>query len=318
LISKHVTKCAAENLNVLAMPTNQIAGYGYDAAGNMTQDVTTGLAYVYDAENRIASVNGTTYVYDADDNRVEKSSGGTGRLYWHMSPGVVAETDLAGNLQAEYLFFNRQRIARKDFPSTSVSYYFSDQLKTAAVISDSAGNIKSESDYYPWGGELQVANGDTNHFKWTGHERDSESGLDYFGARYYGNGLSRFTSADSVGNDWEIADPQRWNLYTYARNNPLKYVDDLGEELKFADKELEAIVTQIRGESSDFNDALKGFEGKGAPDLTFQFGDAGKDANGIDPATGVTKSTFQEGGTFLTCSSATDCKTEQVKKVPPS
>jgi uncharacterized protein RhaS with RHS repeats len=150
-----VTKCAAENLNVLATPNNQIAGYGYDAAGNMAQDVTTGLTYIYDAENRIASVNGTTYLYDADGNRVEKSSGATGRLYWHMSLGVVAETDLAGNLQAEYVFFNRQRIARKDFPSTSISYYFSDQLKTAAVISDGAGNIKSESDYYPWGGELQ-------------------------------------------------------------------------------------------------------------------------------------------------------------------
>ena len=311
LITKRVTKCGAENLSVLAMPSNQIAGYGYDSAGNMTQDATTGLSYLYDPENRIASVNGTSYTYDADGNRVEKSSGGTGRLSWYMSPGVVAETDLGGNLQAEYVFFNRQRIARKDFPGGSVSYYISDQLKTAAIVSDSAGNIKSESDYYPWGGELQLSSGDPNHFKWTGHERDTESGLDYFGARYYGNALSRFTSADSIGNDWEIADPQRWNLYMYARNNPLKYVDDLGEELKFADKELEAIVTQIRSESSDFDDALKGFEGKGAPDLTFQFGDAGMDANGVDKATGLTDSKIQEGGTFYTCTSATDCTTEQ-------
>jgi hypothetical protein len=93
--------------------------------------------------------------------------------------------------------------------------------------------------------------------------------------------------------------------------NPLKYVDDLGDELKFADKELESIVTQIRSESSDFDEALKGFEGKGAPDLTFKYGDAGTDINGVDKADGVTDGKFQEGGTFYNCTSATDCTTEQ-------
>ena len=73
-------------------------------------------------------------------------------------------------------------------PAGSVAYYFSDHLKTASVIADSAGNIKSESDYYPWGGELQFVNSDTNHYKFTGKERDTETGLDYFGARYYWNG----------------------------------------------------------------------------------------------------------------------------------
>jgi uncharacterized protein RhaS with RHS repeats len=56
-----------------------------------------------------------------------------------------------------------------------VFYYFSDHLKTASVITDAAGNIKAESDYYPWGGELQFANNDPNHYKFTGKERDSET-----------------------------------------------------------------------------------------------------------------------------------------------
>ena len=104
-------------------------------------------------------------------------------------------------------------------------YYFSDHLKTASVITDSTGNIKSESDYYPWGGELQFVANDSNHYKFTGKERDSESGLDYFGARYYSNGLGRFITPD-----WdakaaavpyaEFADPQSLNLYTYVRNIP--------------------------------------------------------------------------------------------------
>ena len=62
-----------------------------------------------------------------------------------MSPGIVTESDLSGNLQSEYVFFDVKRVARKDFPGGTVSYYFSDGLKTASVITDSAGNIKSDS-----------------------------------------------------------------------------------------------------------------------------------------------------------------------------
>lgn len=100
-----------------------------------------------------------------------------------MTPGIVAESDFSGNLKSEYVFFNGERVARRDYPSGSVAYYFSDHLKTASIITDSAGNIKAESDYYPWGGELQFVNNDSNHYKFTGKERDTESGLDYFGAQ---------------------------------------------------------------------------------------------------------------------------------------
>src|SRR5258708_24461052 len=191
----------------------------------MTSDPTDGVTSVYDAENRIATATknagATTYTYDSDGNRVKKSSGSTGTLYWYMTPGIVGESDLTGNLTAEYVFFGGERVARKDFPGNAVSYYFSDYLKTASVITDSAGNIKSESDYYPWGGELQFTNNDSNHYKLGGHERDSESGLDYFGARYYSNGLGRFITPDWAAKATacpyaEISDPQSLNLYSYV------------------------------------------------------------------------------------------------------
>jgi hypothetical protein len=90
---------------------------------------------------------------------VRKSNGNlaaNGTLYWYMTPGVVAESDLAGTLKSEYVFFDGERAARRDGATGTggVFYYFSDQLKTASVITDSAGVIKAESDYYPWGGEL--------------------------------------------------------------------------------------------------------------------------------------------------------------------
>ena len=100
---------------------------------------------------------------------------GDGTLYWAMTPGVVAETDLAGTLKSEYVFFHGERVARRDGVNGAggVFYYFSDHLKTASVITDSAGNIKAESDYYPWGGELQFVNNDTNDYKFTGKETDA-------------------------------------------------------------------------------------------------------------------------------------------------
>jgi RHS repeat-associated protein len=166
---------------------------------------------------------------------VRKSNGNlaaNGTLYWYMTPGVVAESDLAGTTKSEYIFFDGERVARRDGATGTggVFYYFSDHLKTASVITDSAGVIKAESDYYPWGGELQFVNNDTNDYKFTGKKRDTETGLDYFGARYYSNGLGRWVSAD-----WSEApdpipyahfdDPQTLNLYGYVGGNPASKTD---------------------------------------------------------------------------------------------
>jgi hypothetical protein len=56
-----------------------------------------------------------------------------------MSPGIVAESDLSGNAKSDYVFFNSERVARRDLPGGAVSYYFSDHLKTASVVTDSVG-----------------------------------------------------------------------------------------------------------------------------------------------------------------------------------
>lgn len=150
-----------------------------------------------------------------------------------MTIGVVAESDLTGTLKSEYIFFSGERVARRDLITpTGIAYYFSDHLKTASVITDARGTITAESDYYPWGGELQFVNNDSNHYKFTGKERDpdSESGLDYFGARFYSSVLGRFITPDWAAKPATIpyavlGDPQTLNLYTYVRNTPTSYTD---------------------------------------------------------------------------------------------
>src|SRR5262249_3269440 len=147
----------------------------------------------------------------------------------------VAESDLNGTLQSEYVFFGGERVARRDGVNGAggVFYYFSDHLKTASVITDSAGVIKAESDYYPWGGELQFVNNDSNHYKFTGEERDAETGLDYFGARYYSSGLGRFITPDWSATPVpvpyaDLDDPQSLNQYGYVRDIPTVKVDPDG------------------------------------------------------------------------------------------
>jgi RHS repeat-associated protein len=234
LTQKTVTKCSAENWSASVGSNNQLqSGYVYDAAGNMTHNATTNVNYTYDAENRLTGAGGYGYAYDADGNRVEKSTGGaspTGTIYWYSSVGIIAESDLSGNLQHEYVFFDGDRVARKDLATNSVAYYFADHLKTTAIITDASGTITEDEDFSPWGAELPFVNSDSNDYKFTGKKRDVESTLDYFGARYYSNAFGRFLTPDwSPGPATipyaHLERPQTLNLYSYVDNNPINGMD---------------------------------------------------------------------------------------------
>jgi RHS repeat-associated protein len=83
-----------------------------------------------------------------------------------------------------------------------------------------------------------------NGHKFTGKERDAESGLDDFGARYYGSSMGRFMSTDPYIPQFEckntscftnyFGNPKNWNRYAYTRNNPLAFVDPNGEMTELA------------------------------------------------------------------------------------
>jgi RHS repeat-associated protein len=220
------------SLSTTVLGNNQLAAFGYDAAGNLINDGTTsacgGNNYAWNAEEQMSCAEGVTYTYDGDGARVEKSSG---TMYWGGEAGdALEESDLSANMLSQYIFFSGKRIARRDVTTGNVYYYFSDHLGSSSVITNATGAIQNESDYYPFGGENPITLNIANHYKFTGKERDTESGLDYFGARYYASSMGRFMSPDWAAKAMPVpyarlGNPQTLNLYTYVQNSPLRYTD---------------------------------------------------------------------------------------------
>jgi RHS repeat-associated protein len=192
--------------------------------------------YKYDAENRLVTTGGSTYYYDGDGSRVGKVNGSSGTLYWRgMGGDPLSESSLTGTSQEEYIFFGGTRVARRDVSGGAVHYYFSDHLGSHGVVENATGtSCEQDIDYYPYGGVVHdYCPNVTQHYRFTGKERDSESGLDNFGARYHASSLGRFMTPDWADDAdpipyADLRNPQSLNLYAYVQNNPLSSTDDDG------------------------------------------------------------------------------------------
>jgi RHS repeat-associated protein len=203
-------------------------GYDYDQSGNVTKDATD-KRFAYDAENKQASfgtngssTNGGSYFYDGDGRRVKKVVGTETTIFVYNA---------SGQLVAEYT------TTAPTNPQTS--YLTSDTLGSPRINTDANGQVAARHDYMPFGEEIASGTGgrtiaqgyggqDNIRQKFTSYERDSESELDFAQSRYYSSKHGRFISVDPENTGARIANPQSWNGYAYASNNPLKYVDPDG------------------------------------------------------------------------------------------
>lgn len=107
------------------------------------------------------------------------------------------------------------------------------------------GGVNGRSGLYSVG--AFPVTGDGYSVKFTGKERDAESGLDYFGARYMSSAQGRFTTVDPENASASLFNPQAWNGYSYALNNPNKYVDPDGETPLLATAAIGAGIGAIGG-----------------------------------------------------------------------
>jgi RHS repeat-associated protein len=111
-------------------------------------------------------------------------------------------------------------------PQQTTIYYHSDHIDSARLITTGYGYPVWQGTYLPFGYEYNPEI-TTNHYKFTGYEHDSESGLENAEARMLSSQLARFTGPDQISAD--VSDPQSQNRYSYVRNEPTTYVDPTGE-----------------------------------------------------------------------------------------
>ncbi len=208
---------------------NQLVGppYQYDAAGNMTNDGNH--AYFYDAENRLVQVDGgntAIYVYDAYGHRVRSTVSGTSRDYVYNSDSVVAEWYSSCNCWGMgYVYANGSPLAQ--YANSTTYFAHKDHLGSTRLLTGMDHSIYDNMDYLPFG--EQIAGGSGTTHKFTGDERDAETGLDHTWFRQYSSQLGRWMHPDPAGlAAVDLANPQSWNRYAYVGNNPMNYVDPLG------------------------------------------------------------------------------------------
>ena len=208
------------SLNVAVGTNNRFqTGYTYDAAGNLTNDGQH--SYTYDAENRIVGVDGgstASYIYNENGKRVRKNKGSGWTEYFYGPNGAVQTELVNGAWGTRYVYGGSGLLA--EYTNGTTEFVHSDHLGSTRLVTGLSKQILDCLDYLPFGQQINSSPcfaGAATSYKFTGKERDSESGLDNFEARYDASSLGRFMTPDPVVITTErMYDPQQLNGYAYV------------------------------------------------------------------------------------------------------
>ena len=204
----------------------------YDGNGNLIQGVDQYYEYNdFNELERVREDNSTgrivvEYLYDQDGERLKKKeffSDGTNQTTYYISENFVQIRNESGVYNYTYYYDELDLVAEKS-PDGEMKYYHPDHLGSTTLITNESGDVVEETFYLPYG---EVVEGGDSRYGYTSKEKDTETGLNYYGARYYDSYLRHFTQPDQEIKD--IYNPQDLNRYSYTRNNPYKYIDPTGE-----------------------------------------------------------------------------------------
>lgn len=204
----------------------------YDASGDLLTDLTTGCSYTYDAEHRISSVSGCTsasYEYNAAGEREHETVNGVIKEFIN-GPVPMGQSwavfDGSNNLFTSELSLNGLDLGGFN---GSTFYDDTDWQGTVRLRSNASGGSMEADTNLPFGGWLNQQGG-ISPIHYTGHVYDAETNLNFMNARNQSGILGRFMSPDPAGvRAIKLANPQTWNWYAYALNNPLRYTDPTGQ-----------------------------------------------------------------------------------------
>ncbi len=224
-----------------------ITSYHYDAHGNMSnlQNGSFGVTWNYADQLQQINLGGggfAYYVYDNGGQRVRKiiENGnlikeriyfGAFEVYREIQGGTT-------NLERQTLHImdDKNKIAMVETRTIGndnglpflIRYQYTNHQNTATLETDDQANIISYEEYYPFGSTAyEAARNQTDtpkRYRYTGKERDEESGLYYHGARYYAPWLARWVAADPIGIEDGL------NVYTYVSDNPVVLLDPHGTD----------------------------------------------------------------------------------------
>jgi len=152
-----------------------------------------------------------------------------GAFYIYSFDGrLLAEYNILGGCVRDYIYFGGRLIAEYQTAGEDLYYYTSDQINSTRIVTDSSGTVVYSAAHDPYGGIQKTwVNSYDPSLKFSGKEHDEESGLDYFGARYYDRSQYRFISVDPIMSREGTKSNLR-NLYTYCDNNPISLFDPDG------------------------------------------------------------------------------------------
>ncbi len=254
--------------------------YRYDANGNMTAVYDTAKQFnrilYWDDDNRLTKTVDTTsgasittqYNYDAKGMRIIKDGPYGKSIYIDTGYVESGASQTTAPIVSNHIFVGNTRVAsvvkHTEEKQPSTYFYASDHLGSSSVLTTQQGSYHERIEYLPYGEtwveDKAVSDGYTTPYKFTGKELDAETGLYYFGARYYDARVSRWISADPAlaegkyfpkPNDYDTEHDFYWYLqqdgskklpglggvfnavnmdvYHYAGDNPVKLVDPDGE-----------------------------------------------------------------------------------------
>ena len=161
------------------------------------------------------------YTYNGNGQRVKKNVNGTTAIFHYSLNGqLIAESNSAGTITAEYVYLNGQPLAKME--GDDVYYYHNDHLATPQKMTDSSGAVVWSADYKPFGEATITVSTITNNLRFPGQYYDVETGTHYNYFRDYNPVIGRYIERDPIG---QLAGP---NIYLYVLGNPIRFKDRHG------------------------------------------------------------------------------------------
>ena len=191
-----------------------------------------GTPFYYNIRDQLvktADVNSgdVTFDYNTAGERVKKVTPTGETRYLYDDGATLLEYDGSGQTLRRYNYGYDLLSLTDVTPGTGARsdlFYLYDGLGSTSDLTNQSGGIQVSYQYDAWGNLRQTIGSSDNVKQYTGHELDAETGLLYFGARYYDPTTGNFIAQDSYTG--QSNNPPSLNRYAYAFGNPLRYVSD--------------------------------------------------------------------------------------------